>query len=593
MTDSQVSDIAKAGKKYLIASLAGGALVILLANLVSQDAANLASSSGSIFVSGMVVLLSSILLLKSNLKTSLGKASIALVVYASFSFIAEISWVVFEHVLNVEPFPSIADFFWLAGYFFLLLFLSYYLKPIKKFITKNIILFATITSAIFLVPSILLTYEQNSTLSEFDLAVALAYPIADALLLFPLAIGIILFLKIERNVLWSMFLLAVISYTVGDTFFLALSMNDSYYTGHPMDLLYIWGYTLFAFGVYNNIKLFKKYEEYWKHAHRDEMVLDTVKFERTNKFVIPFILGAIILVATIVWLDFFYFGANYENTSGATYLFYIVLGVLAAFSIIIIVINHNLMMLVKLRTQELQSERDNLEQQVKEKTHEVLKSEKLSAIGELASSLGHDLRNPLTVIKSSLDIMKIKSKDKLDQSTIHYFDNIDQAMSRIISMVEDMLNFVRMSPIKLEHNSLITIIKQVINRMQVTNTVKINLPENDFIIKCDSKKLEIVFVNLITNSIEAMQKNGQIDIRFIENDNDVLIEIEDTGPGIPDNVLPKIFDPLFTTKQTGTGLGLPSCKNMIEQHHGTISVKNNPTVFTVRLPKNPQIKLES
>ena len=68
---------------------------------------------------------------------------------------------------------------------------------------------------------------------------------------------------------------------------------------------------------------------------------------------------------------------------------------------------------------------------------------------------------------------------------------------------------------------------------------------------------------------------------------------KDTVPGIPDNVLPKIFDPLFTTKQTGTGLGLPSCKNIAEQHSGTISVKNNPTVFTVMLQKNPQIEPKS
>ena len=588
MTVSQDQALTMVGKKYLVASLVGGALVILLANLVSKDAANLASSFGSIFVSGIVTLLSSILLLKSNLRTSLGKTSIMLVTYSSFSFIAETLWVVFEHVLNVEPFPSIADFFWLAGYFFLFLFLAYYLKPVKKFITKNIILFATTASVIFLVPTLLLAYEQNSTLSGLELAIALGYPILDALLLFPLTIGIILFFKIETSSLWSMFLLAVILYTVGDTFFLALSMNDSYYTGHPMDGLYIMGYTFFAFGVYNNIKLFKRYEEYWQDIPGDEMVLGTAKFEKINKFVIPFILGAIILVAAIVWINF-YLDTTYDNTSGATYLFYIVLGVLGAFSIIIIVINHNLMKLVKLRTQELQFERDSLEQQVKEKTRDILKSEKLAVIGELASSLGHDLRNPLTVIKSSLELIKIKSKDKLDKNTAPYFENIDHALLRIIGMVDDMLNFVRISPIKLENNSLMMILKSVIKRMQIPNTVRINLPDNDVSIKCDSKKLEIVFINLIINSIEAMQKNGQIDIRFIDQNDNVLIEIEDTGPGIPDNVLPKIFDPLFTTKQTGTGLGLPSCKNIAEQHSGTISVKNNPTVFTVILPKNPQI----
>ena len=588
MLNSQTSSLKITGKKYLLASLIVGTLIILLSNLVSEDAANLASSFSSIFVSGVFVLFSSVLLLKSNLKTSLGKASIVLLVYASLSFIAETTWVIYENVLNIEPFPSLADFFWVTGYFFLFSFLIYHLKPVKKFVTKNVIFFATITSAIFLVPSLLLMYNLNSSLSEFELVVALTYPIADAFVLFPLAIGIILFLRVERNVLWSMFLIGTVSFIVGDTFFLALSMNDSYYSGHPMDLLYVLGYTFFVFGVYNNIKLFKKYEQYWQHPILEEdTILDTVRFERVNRFVIPFILGAIILVATIVWLNFFYFGVSSGDTSGATYLFYIVLGVLAAFSVIIIVINHNLMRLVKLRTQELQSERDNLEKQVREKTFEVLKAEKLSTIGELASSLGHDLRNPLTVIKSTFDIMKVKSKDKMDQNTLQHYELIDHALSRIIQMVTDMLNFVRASPLKTEDRSITSIIKSVTSKIQVPDTIKINLPDNDIIIKCDSKKLETVFVNLITNSIEAIGSEGQINTRIIDKNDYVLIDIEDSGPGIPENILPKIFDPLFTTKQTGTGLGLPSCKNMIEQHGGIITVKTNPTVFTVKLPKDP------
>ncbi len=588
MSNNQVPSLKLTGKKYLIASLIGCVLVILIPNLVSQDASNLASSFGSIFVSAVVTLLSVVLLLKSNLKNSLGKISVMLVAYASFSFIAETLWVVYEHVLNIEPFPSIADFFWLSGYAFLFLFLSYYLKPVKKFITKTVVLFAVITSVIFLIPSILLTFDQNAGANEFEFIVALAYPIADALLLGPLVIGVILFFKVERNVLWSMFLLAVVCYTVGDTFFLALSINDSYYTGHPMDVLYLSGYTFFAFGIYNNIKLFKKYEVYWQYPTLGaETVIDTVKFEKINRFVIPFILGTIILVATIVWLNFFYFGMSSENASGATYLFYIVVGVLGAFSIIIIVINYNLMKLVKIRTQELQSERDNLEKQVREKTLEVVKAEKLSTIGELASSLGHDLRNPLTVIKSTFDIMKVKSKDKMDQNTLRHYELIDHALSRIIQMVTDMLNFVRVSPLKTEDQSITSIIKSVTSKIQVPDTIKINLPDNNIIIKCDSKKLEIIFVNLITNAIEAIESKGQIDIRFIDKNDCVLIDIEDSGPGIPENILPKIFDPLFTTKQTGTGLGLPSCRNMIEQHGGIIMVKTNPTIFTIKLPKDP------
>ena len=83
-----------------------------------------------------------------------------------------------------------------------------------------------------------------------------------------------------------------------------------------------------------------------------------------------------------------------------------------------------------------------------------------------------------------------------------------------------------------------------------------------------------------------MDNSGEVKIRIIDNTNDVLVAFEDSGPGIEPEILPKIFDPLFTTKQLGTGLGLSICRNIVEQHGGSITAKNNPTTFLVRLHKN-------
>ena len=110
--------------------------------------------------------------------------------------------------------------------------------------------------------------------------------------------------------------------------------------------------------------------------------------------------------------------------------------------------------------------------------------------------------------------------------------------------------------------------------------------ETDVSIICDSRQLEIVFSNILMNAIQAMENSGQIKVRIIENEEDVNIEIEDSGPGVPEDKIDEIFDPLFTTKASGTGLGLVSCKNIIEQHKGSIKVKNNPTIFEIKIPKN-------
>jgi len=116
--------------------------------------------------------------------------------------------------------------------------------------------------------------------------------------------------------------------------------------------------------------------------------------------------------------------------------------------------------------------------------------------------------------------------------------------------------------------------------------ISIKLPDNDIIIKCDVKKIEIVLINLILNAIQAIGKNaGHITINSKEIDNHYEIKIQNTGESISDSNLEKIFEPLFTTKYQGTGLGLSTCKNVIEQHGGKISVKNNPTTFTIIFPK--------
>jgi len=154
------------------------------------------------------------------------------------------------------------------------------------------------------------------------------------------------------------------------------------------------------------------------------------------------------------------------------------------------------------------------------------------------------------------------------------------------NQIEDVLNFVRNKSLDLEVISFSKMLQSTINNVEIPNRVNIHLPENDISLECDHSKLEVVFMNLITNVIQAIEGKGDVFIRVNVDSDFITIDVENSGSEIPSHVLPKIFDSLFTTKASGTGLGLPFCKKTIEQHNGTISVSSNPTTFTIKLPTN-------
>ena len=240
---------------------------------------------------------------------------------------------------------------------------------------------------------------------------------------------------------------------------------------------------------------------------------------------------------------------------------------------------------VVLKEKELELQRDFLSRQVDEKTDELLKSEKLAVIGELASRMAHDLRNPLSIIKNVIEIMEAKPKLKIEEK-LQYYGKLRRAMNRMSHQVDDVLDFVRASDLKLQRYSILDLIISAKDNITIPNDVKIIVEEIDAKLNCDYRKIEAVFSNLMLNAVQAIGNKGEVNVRIMENSADIVVIVEDTGPGVPKELMNQIFDPLFTTKQLGTGLGLSICKNIVEQHGGNISLKNDPTTFMVRLPKN-------
>ena len=213
------------------------------------------------------------------------------------------------------------------------------------------------------------------------------------------------------------------------------------------------------------------------------------------------------------------------------------------------------------------------------------KKEKLSVIGQLSSNIAHDIRNPLGTIKNAGVIIDKENKDK-NEIISRELRRINLSVRRISHQIEEVLNYVRTTPIILTPNSLNKTIQEAIDTLDVPSNIKIRLPENDAVINFDHEKMLIVFVNIILNAIQSIGENdGHITIYMHESPSDITIKFENSGSDIPSKDLEHIFDALFTTKLEGTGLGLSSCKNIVEQHKGDIHVTTAPVVFSIRLPK--------
>jgi len=247
--------------------------------------------------------------------------------------------------------------------------------------------------------------------------------------------------------------------------------------------------------------------------------------------------------------------------------------------------------------QNLMELNENLEKKVMKKTQELRKvqyqliqSEKLSIIGELVTGVAHEVRNPLATI--SLIVQHLESK-YADNYQIEKLQSIRRNINHIDKIVSGLLNFSHPPRSNFDYHN----INEIIERLEPI--LKHFLPENIKIIKkydsklpqgwFDSDCLEQVFLNLISNAIRAMKYGGELYITtsFDSTRKGIIIKFEDTGVGIPEGNLKKIFNPFFTTYKEGTGLGLSICQNIIKEHKGNISVESKlgkRTIFTIFLP---------
>ncbi len=239
--------------------------------------------------------------------------------------------------------------------------------------------------------------------------------------------------------------------------------------------------------------------------------------------------------------------------------------------------------LMKMEAQLLE-QNESLQNQIKQKSEELVKTARLATIGTMASRVAHDLKNPLTIMQTYADMLTPEILAKLDAKDKEKWFRLQNSILDMNRIIEDVLDFAKTTEIKKTSNSLVGILRLALNHVKTPYGVQIHIPEKDVRISCDSRKLEGVFSNLMNNAVYALDGQGEVNITLESDSKFATVKVQDSGPGISEENLDKIFEPMFTTKKTGTGLGLVICKSIIEQHGGSISVSNKPTTFTVQLP---------
>lgn len=232
--------------------------------------------------------------------------------------------------------------------------------------------------------------------------------------------------------------------------------------------------------------------------------------------------------------------------------------------------------------------------QLKEAQEQLLKAERLAAIGEMAAMIGHDLRNPLTGIAGATYYVKTKLGSKMDKKVSEMLDIVGKNVEYSNKIISDLLEYSREIRLELTETTLKPIIKDALALVKIPKSIRIlDLTENKPKIRVDVAKMERAFVNIIRNAIDAVSKGGTLKITSKESNGNLQIAFIDTGVGMPKEVMKKIWIPLFTTKAKGMGLGLPICKRIVEAHGGDISVESTVskgTTFTVTIPVKPKLE---
>lgn len=240
--------------------------------------------------------------------------------------------------------------------------------------------------------------------------------------------------------------------------------------------------------------------------------------------------------------------------------------------------NHTLEELVRERTQQLEAEHEKL-----------LRAERLSTLGLLSSAIAHDLRNPLNTISLSTDWLRVRLQDEADERLAARIETIRRELKRSDRIIRTLLAFARTGEPERAPTDLNELVQEVaaIAEPAPSIGVEMTLASDLPLAPIDRAQLFQVFENLVRNALQAMGETGTLRLATEASPAGCRVIVADTGPGIPADLLGQVFEPLVSTKTTGTGLGLALCKRIVEAHGGNIQARSQPgegTTFIIDLP---------
>lgn len=288
---------------------------------------------------------------------------------------------------------------------------------------------------------------------------------------------------------------------------------------------------------------------------------------------------AFMILLTISQIDLNIRQAHYVNASVLVVLSYFVSNVLYKLKKQDMQHKFNLEDLVNERTKELQTANDLLRLEILERQRaeiEMARLDRLNLIGEMAASISHEVRNPMTTVKGFLQMLL----DKQDSKDKEYFNLMIEELDRANYILSEFLSISRTRPTMFERHNINDIVTSALPlvRADVLNTDKLltvqlsNVPD----LQLDIQEIRQLLLNLVRNGLEAMSSGGQLGIKTFSTNSEVVLVVSDEGNGIEQDMLEKLGQPFFTTKEQGTGLGLAVCYSIVSRHNGRISVETSP-----------------